>query len=284
MIKTILVPTAGSPCDAAAFETAIQVARAFGARLDFLHVRVETAAVLAAASWGGSATITGDLVERWEREAVAREAAAAQAVRGVCAARGVPIGTTEAGLSAQWHREVGEEPDIVVRHGRASDLMVIARPAGQTGVALETIETALLDGGRPLLIPAAGVSDLPADTVVIAWKPSASAARAVAAALPFLLRAKHIIVQTVVEGHRPDPDDVGRLVHGLRRHGLEVTTRHIAVVNKAPAAALFEAAKLSGAGLVVMGGYGHNRLREFVFGGFTQHVLRSAELPVLMAH
>ena len=105
---------------------------------------------------------------------------------------------------------------------------------------------------------------------------------AVTASLPFIARARHVVVMTVEEGGRSE-DQPDRLVDNLGWHGCRVTAERIAAEGREPADALLAAAQ-GRAGLLVMGGYGHGRLREWVFGGFTQRVLADAPLPVLMAH
>jgi nucleotide-binding universal stress UspA family protein len=148
---------------------------------------------------------------------------------------------------------------------------------------LDTIEGALIDSGRPLLIPpAAPLTALP-ETVAIAWKATPQAARALTAALPFLSMAKQIFVLTVAEDQRAPEEEADRLMAGLRRHGVPVSVRHLRPeAHRAPDTLLAAAAEHKA--LLVMGGYGHSRLREWIFGGFTLHVLRGAEVPVLMAH
>jgi len=100
--------------------------------------------------------------------------------------------------------------------------------------------------------------------------------------MPFLARAREIVVITVEEEADRD-DEAERLVRNLAWHGLAATTLRLTPEPKGAAATLLAAAG-DRADLLVMGGYGHSRLREWVFGGFTQLVLADAALPVLMAH
>ena len=286
MIKTILVPATGSDTDDAVFMSALAVARAFEAHIDFLHVRVDAGAMAAAmASDGSGAMITG-LVDRIEQEADEREEKAKQLFQRFCAREGLPIDEPtpgQPGPSAQWVRQIGDEPYRVAEYGRAVDLLVTGRPAGGEGVAIDTIEAALLESGRPVLIPpAAPLAALP-ETIVIAWKAAPEAARAVTAAMPLLSTAKQILILSVTE--KPGlSDEAGvRLATNLGRHGLQGSARHLPP-DASGAADTLLAAAANEAALVVMGAYGHSRLREWIFGGFTQHVLRGAEVPVLMMH
>jgi len=284
-IKTILVPATGSDTDDAVFMSALAVARAFDAHIDFLHVRVDAAAMAATmASDGSGAMITG-LVDRMEQEADQREEKAKQLFQRFCAREGLPISEApgQPGPSAQWVRQIGDEPYRVAEYGRTADLLVIGRPAGGEGVSFDTIEAALLESGRPVLIPpAVPFAPLP-ETIVIAWKAAPEAARAVTAAMPLLSTAKQILILTVAEKPGLSDEAAARLATNLGRHGLQVSPRHLPP-DASGAADTLLAAAANEAALVVMGAYGHSRLREWIFGGFTAHVLKGAAVPVLMAH
>jgi nucleotide-binding universal stress UspA family protein len=287
VIKSILVPATGSHADNAVFISALAVARAFGAHLDFLHVRVDAAAMAAtmASEGAGAAMLTG-LVDRIEQEAEQREESAKQLFQRFCAREELPLGEGapgEAGPSAQWVRQTGDEAYWVAQYGHTADLAVIGRPAGGEGVSVDTIERALLNTGRPVLLaPTIPFTALP-ETVVIAWKAAAEAARAVTAAMPLLYFAKRILVLTVAEEQGLSDEEGARLVTSLRRHGFQAQARHLEPAAHGAAETLLAAAA-DEAALVVMGAYGHSRLHEWIFGGFTQHVLRGAEVPVLMMH
>ncbi len=294
MIKTILVPATGSDADAAVFASALAVGRRFDAHLDFLHVRVDatTIATSMAADGAGGAAMVGGLVEQLDQEASRREERARRHFDEFCAREGLaivetppdPSGPAPSGPSAQWTHRIGAEAYWLAEHGRATDLMVVGRPADDQGVAPETIETALLDSGRPVLIPSAAPLAVLPETIVIAWKATREAAHAVTAALPFLELAKEITVLTVAEEADLSSEEGRQLITNLRWRGLQVSGGRLQPDAHSPADALLAAASERQA-LLVMGGYGHSRLREWIFGGFTQHVLQTAAaVPVLIAH
>ena len=106
--------------------------------------------------------------------------------------------------------------------------------------------------------------------------------KAVAAALPFIRKASGVVILTVPESDDPDPS-VARLARALRRHN-SVEVRSLPRGSAEPVEVLLKAAEDAKATLLVMGGYGHTRLREAVFGGFTRAVMENAPMPVLMAH
>lgn len=287
MIKTILVPSTGSDTDTAVFASALAVARRFAAHLDFLHVRVDAAAMaVTMASDGGGATMVGSLVDRLEEEADRREEKAKQLFQSFCRCEALALKDTPAGPpgpSAQWLREIGAEPYWVAEYGRAADLVVIGRPDDGEGISLETFEGALIESGRPLLMPpAAPLAALP-ETIAIAWNGTREAARAVSAATPFLSIAKQIVILTVAEEERVSGEEAARLMSNLRWRGVPVSARHLQPAAREAADTMLAAAGEQAA-LLVMGGYGHSRLREWIFGGFTRRVLQGAAVPVLMAH
>ena len=287
MIKTILVPATGSDRDNAVFASALIIARAFAAHLEFLHVRPDAASTaVAMASDGGGATMVGGLITRLEEEASRREEKAKQLFESFCQREGLALRDAPSdpqGPSAQWCREIGAEPYWVAEYGHAADLLVIGRPGEDEGVSLDTVEGALIDSGRPLLIPPAVPLTAVPETIAIAWKATPQAARALTAASPFLSMAKQIVVLIVAEDQRAPEEEADRLMAGLQWQGLPVSVRHLRPQAHSAADTLLSAAG-EHAALVVMGGYGHSRLREWIFGGFTLRVLRGANVPVLMAH
>jgi nucleotide-binding universal stress UspA family protein len=288
MIKTILVPATGSDLDIAVFRSALTVARAFAAHLEVLHVHVDAAAVAAAmvsdAGVGVGATVIG-MVDQIEEDASRREAKARQSFQEFCAREQVVLADTpiaQGAPSAQWLRQRGDQAYWVAELGRSADLHIIGRRTDDPGVSVDTIETALFGSGRPVLIsPAAGLATLP-ETIVIAWKATPEAARAVGAAMPLLSTAKQILIVTVAEDQGSDEEGV-RLLTSLRWHGFNVSMSRLPPGPQGAASTLLAAAAEQAA-LVVMGAYGNSRLRQWNFGGFTRHVLRGAEVPVLMMH
>jgi nucleotide-binding universal stress UspA family protein len=286
MIKTILVPVTGRSADAVAYLAAIEVARALHAHLDFLHVRIDPAEIAAAlATDFGGGMVSARMIDELEAEAAQREDRVRKFVQDFCERERIQLGAAPAGyqgVTAQWHREIGTEDRWIGEYGRTSDLIVMARPTKLEDAGRFTLEAALLDTGRPLLIPAAISRTM--ETIAIAWKSTREAARAVTAAGPFLAKAKRIVILIVAEGDHVDQQSGARLLATLQRHNAETEARYLQRDTSSAADALLATAAEIGCGLLVMGGYSHSRLRELVFGGVTAHVLRGTDLPVLMAH
>ena len=141
-----------------------------------------------------------------------------------------------------------------------------------------------MDTGKPLLIaPSAPPASL-GRRVVIAWKDTPEAARAVSCALPFIGQAEQVTIVTVLDDADANDDSGARLLRALRWHNQAVQVRTLPRGGASAVEVLHREAEALGADLLVMGGYSHSRLREVVFGGFTRSTLGNASIPVLMAH
>src|SRR5262245_36705750 len=158
MIKTILVPATGNDMDIAVFRSALTVARAFAAHLEFLHVHVDALA-MAARMVSHVGVGVGDAVSRLadqiEEDAGRLEAKARQSFQEFCARERLVLADTpiaQEAPSAQWLRQVGDQAYWVAEMGRSADLLIIGRPTDDPGVSIDTIETALFGSGRPVLI------------------------------------------------------------------------------------------------------------------------------------
>ncbi|HTQ33325.1 MAG TPA: universal stress protein [Stellaceae bacterium] len=289
MIKTILVPANGTETDAASYVAALPILRGFGAHLDALHVRVDPVEVaVAMTTEGAGGTLLDGIIEGLTREADDAEAKARAMFEEFCRRESL-LNAAEPGAngspSAQFNVKTGQQTRWMTALGTTADLAVAARGSSDDPSAgRATLEALLLETGRPLLIPGivAPAGGEFTQRVSIAWKPTPQAARAVAYAMPLLLRAKDVAVLTVDE-EESGPGAAQRLVRYLGWHGVNATATRLTADAKGGAAALLGAARTRG-GLLVMGGYGHTRLREWVFGGFTASVLDHADIPVLMAH
>ncbi len=287
MFKSLLVPTTGGPGDAAVFATARLAAQTFGAHLEFLHVRVDTSEVLMSMTAGGVGG--GDavqvVIDRMDAEADATATTARQAVADLLAGAGIPLRDEPDGSfpSAQISQETGNQSAWVAQYGRFADLVLMGRGGPDDGAA-ETLEAALMDTGKPLLIAPATAPDTLGKRIVIAWKDTPEAARAVSCALPFIGQADQVTIVTVLDDADAKDESGSRLQRALRWHNKAVEVRTLLRGSASAADVLHREAEALGADLMVMGGYSHSRLREVVFGGFTRRTLGSAGIPVLMAH
>ena len=173
------------------------------------------------------------------------------------------------------------------REARGVDAFVALRPNGGPEDPEQLVEGVLFGSGRHLfLIPDGQVPRPEFRSVLVAWNGSRESARALSEAMPYLSRAKAITVVVVDEGH---PTELQALVghdavRHLKHHGLEARLRRVLDREHDVGRALVEEAERLEADLMVMGGYGHSRIREMLLGGVTQELLHSAPLPLVIAH
>jgi nucleotide-binding universal stress UspA family protein len=288
MSRYILVPSTGATTDEPVFAAALMVARLLPAHLEFLHVRVDVQATLtamASADTGGGIGY-GEILETLEQEVASRQKKAETAFRDFCERERVPVTAdpTTTLPSAEWRMETGDEPAWLAEHGRAADLVVIGREREGEPVAMDILEAALMETGRPVLIAPPQAKRELSGVVAIAWKNRPEAARAVAAAQPFLRMADQIIIFSVIEDAHTDEQSCDRLRHALSWRNPQTTVRCLSHGDHPPVDTLLTAAAAVKADMLVMGGYGHSRVREVIFGGFTRRVLSHADMPVLMTH
>jgi nucleotide-binding universal stress UspA family protein len=148
------------------------------------------------------------------------------------------------------------------------------------------IDSVLLGSGRPILIvPFFREGAIKFDRILVCWDGSQNAARAVADGMPFLTRAKQVeVVRVAINGSGDDGMSTLDIGHHLSRHGGAVEVSKIAAHNEKVSVRIRSHAALQSVDLIVMGGYGHSRLREWVLGSETREMLESTAVPILMSH
>ena len=170
---------------------------------------------------------------------------------------------------------------------RRFDLSVVGQPEpDKPGPDDLIVEAALFESGRPVLVvPYIQRTGLQLDRVMVGWDGSRNAARAVADAMPLLVRAKTTEV-VIVTGEPAKSDEIpgADIAHHLARHGAKVEVKQIVAIDTDVANTILSHAADSSADLLVMGGYGHSRLREFILGGATRGILAAMTVPTLMSH
>jgi nucleotide-binding universal stress UspA family protein len=255
---------------------AVALARQHRAHLTALHV-IDVALPVMAMGDGGGAVIA-ELMEQMRQTALKAgaqlQAAFQEAIR-------------REGIMGEWRQVEGSAAELVALHGRYADLLVLGQDDPESDHA-GLLEAVLFDSGRPVLaIPFAGTFPQIGRRVLVGWNASREASRAVHDALPLLAKAESACVFLAnpkrglgAHGEEPGAD----IARHLARHGLKVEVAKAVADDVADSALLLNHASDMGADLLVMGAYGHSRLREFILGGVTRSLLREMTVPVLLSH
>lgn len=291
MLKKILVAAAGSTQTDVALETAAALAHPYGAHVECLRIHPDPAQALATSSSAdmGSGLVIAELLQAMKDDDNRRTKKARQTFDEFCTRRTIDVTERPGGRSdvtASWSERTGIETECVIDRAYFSDLSVLEHPSGGGGFSPISAGSVLLRSGRPMLV--AGPEPLTSfpKTIAIAWKQAAESARAMTAALPLLAKAERVVVISINEDLRRESESrlsLDNAVDYLRWHRLTVEARFGNDPVNGVDMMLGEV-KTSRAQLLVMGGYGHSRLRELIFGGFTRRVLNGINMPVLLSH
>ena len=285
--RKILVPLMGTARDAQVLPAAFEVAKAFGSHVAAVFVRPDPTTVVPYLGEGVSAGVLQEIMDA-SRKAANLSAAAARAAFDKAAreagATTFDVAAAANGLGASFAVRDGMVPDVIADEAQLSDLVVFDVPVDAKDVTLrDMLEAALLHGRKPMLLVPHRAAKIVGAKAAIGWDGSAVAAYAVSAAMPLLQRAEAIEILNVTAGPI-DTMQMDRLRDYLRLNGLSAVEHGINPGSHGAAAALVDGAQRASAGLLVIGGYGHSRLRELVLGGVTRHVLAHVTMPILMAH
>jgi nucleotide-binding universal stress UspA family protein len=277
-LKNLLVHIDDTPHCAHRLDVAAKLARDFGAHLSGIYV-VPLPVVPAMMSTGYFPEGFIEEQEKLERERAkkAKETFDAYMAR--------------AGIASEWRQREGALASIVSMNARYADLAIVSQadPAGLPGheVAALPAEVALTSGRPVLIIPYIGPGRSVATHVMVGWNASREATRAVNDAIPLLQRAKKVTVLSVdpeggTAGHGQIPSaDIS--LH-LARHGVKVEAAQTVTGEIDVGDAILSRAADLGADLIVIGAYGHSRMREFILGGATRHLLQHMTVPLLISH
>jgi nucleotide-binding universal stress UspA family protein len=177
--------------------------------------------------------------------------------------------------------------DVAAREARTADAFVALRPNGASRGAEELVEGVLFGSGRHVwLLPTRKSAKAAFDRILVAWSGSRESARALAEALPYLHKAKEAVVVVIDETSATEGQAiVGKdAINHLRHHGITAVLHRAIVRDNDIAATLIAEARRLKSDLIVMGGYGHSRLREWLLGGATYKLLHKSPVPLLIAH
>lgn len=286
-IKRILCCIDGSGDTEPGLPTAMMLALAHDACVDVLHVQLEPREALPVAADGMTASLADDIISGVEEEGQRRAARAEAAFRQAVADAGVetiaPDSEVPSGAAASFRMKQGREANVIAAEGPLYDLIVLGRRHGEgEPPASPTMEAAIMETGRPVLVAPPTVPASLGRRPVVAWRATIPGVHALQGALPILRQAGSVKVVTVDEAaNRALPGDVARY---LAYHDVRAEAASVSADGREAGQAILEEAAGCDADLLVMGAYAHGRLRQLVLGGVTSTVLRSASLPLLLAH
>jgi nucleotide-binding universal stress UspA family protein len=287
MLRTILIPVRGDGKGEGVLDHALALGRRFNAHLAVVHCRPRPEDMLpfgvyAPASFKeqirSSATAMAD-VEEGRVKALFQDYCSRHDLVVVDSIGAAPRDRP----SASFSEATGKQAAVVAIRGRLADIIAVAQPDRDLDLGFNTLEAALLETGKLVLLCPRVQVDRIGQHVAIGWNGSAEAASAVGAALPILLAADQVSVLSAVTGGRIDltPEDLQAYLssHDVRAK-LETFDAGATEVGQG----LLKAARDTGSDVLLLGAYGHSRRRSLVMGGVTQHVIDHARLPVLLIH
>ena len=266
-------------------EAALIAARRFNSHIVGLHSLTTEYAVVFGGEMGFS--ISSEVDRTLEREGHERRDQARRLFRDFMNARGVPLGSLPAGYkgpSASWREEDGRQNAVVGMSGRVYDLILVEQPEKLASIAEATLEDALFESGRPVLMVPKGIGEAMGEVIAVAWNGSTETALTVALGMPFLQQARQVVIVAVGPQHMPEPGPTGdELARTLERHGLSVSLRNAYGRQKPQGESFLKEALAAGADLILKGAYTQSRIRQMIFGGATRHIIMEARMPVIMA-
>jgi nucleotide-binding universal stress UspA family protein len=274
-IKTLMVDAGLDDAAEARVRLAAALAGRFGARLVGLVACAARPPVMG--PFGETAAVAEIVEAEVERVRAALQSAADR----------FEASAKEAGVASEWRSFLEYPAEALARECRAADLVVLGRGGEAEGHQCAAPGDVLMRAGRPILVAPPGVPALEAKTVLVAWKETREARRAVVDALPFLVAAERVAVLAVQDNDNEREqaqrhvEDVASM---LSRHGVAVSAEVATRAGQGVTDLLLGAAGRLGADLVVAGGYGHPRLLEWVLGGVTRDLLARAPVCCLLSH
>jgi len=285
MPRTILIPVRGDGKGEGILDHALALGRRFNAHLQAVHCRQRPQDMLPFSGMV-SAALRQQVVSSAKSLADEEERRVKALFEDYCRRADIvvvehPRAAPRDRPSASWSEATGQQAAVVGVRGRLADVTAVAQPDPRLNIGFRTLEAALLETGRlVLLCPPLPTREI-GRHVAIAWSGAAEAASAVAAALPILAAADRVSVLSALTGA---PLELGpeELRDHLASHGVDAATQTFDARPHAVAQGLLATARAAGADVLLMGAYGHDRRRELVMGGVTKHITDHADLPVLL--
>ena len=284
--KTILVPVSSPEASKSTLDTAFLVAKRWNSHLEILHVRADPRGLVPYTGEGMDGSMIEEIMDVTEREGADRAIQTKAMYEAFCAEHSLTVSDTpspDAGVTVSWREETGREDEVVALKGRLYDLIVVGRPLPDSPLPSPiTLEAALHDTGRPILVaPPEAPTDI-GKHIAIAWEASPEAARTIAVSIQALAEAEKITILAPQLSQRL-PLEPSDLVDRLVWHGVTADIHEFDAQSGDLGAAFLAQTAAAGADMLVKGAYSQSRLRQMVLGGRTRHILAHTTVPALLA-
>ena len=279
-MKTILVPMDNHDMRSA-LETALLLGQRNNSYIEGFALRWQVIELVA-----GIDVMGGVPLDKFKEDVEEEAKKAKQVFKIFMQEHGVPRSTeTTESVSFGWLDDASEGESFIGSYGRVFDVIVMKRRDEHSGPMHDrAIEAGLFESGRPILLSPPLPPRQIATNVLIAWNCSTEQARAIALAMPLLQTADRITVLTVISGTGVAGPSAEQLIRYLRRNGIVAEAKRVELDSRSTGEAILATAQSLGCDLLIKGAYTQSRLRQWIFGGATQHVLENAALPVLLAN
>lgn len=290
-IKTILVPFGGQDTEIGTLQTALSLAKLYNAHVEVWHVSPNPYKEVTLYS-GPSMAIPyfdEETIKALKEFYVENRKEAKSKYFKIIRENKIPHLDNPGNVmtpSVSFHWANGDVEHIISTRARLTDLIVLCRSPKRGGSRFpDVIDSCLFKTGKPvLLIPPGKSARRLNGKAVIGWNASIESSRAVNASLPLLQKGKALIVTAMTNEAKNFPIPAKDLAEHLERHEIATKVLQVDTGKTSPSEILLKAVKNMDAGLLVIGAYTHSRLREVILGGVTDHMLRKANIPVLMMH
>lgn len=287
-IRRMLVPVTGRPSDLETLKTALVFAKRMQSHVDALFVRADAAEFLPVMGEGYSGIVAQDILDAVDSAGDELAKKAREHVEAAAEAMSVPITSHNApgaNPSIAFYQAKGPVFAVLQQESQLTDLIVYTHPDQDASAEMASVLPDLLLGcRRPFLIAPEKAPDVIGKHVVVAWNAGQEAASALRQARTFLPYADRVQVAMVSEDKETAKAEIALPITYLECHGVKAEPIIIEDKVRNPGETIIARFEETGADLLIMGAYGHSRVREFIFGGATRFVLHEAKFPVFMAH
>jgi nucleotide-binding universal stress UspA family protein len=287
-IKTILVPIDGSKESFTALDRVFVVAERFGAHIKALHVMQSASEVAAAGFFNLPANLRKNAQTSVDKAAMERAMELQEQFEARCLDRNIPLNqlpTGQSGPTAEWHQEVGDIDTTLIRHGRASDVIVVSKPRvreeslrrSPLGQAIEAI---LIRTGRPVLIAPPESIAKKYTRVAFGWNDSIECTRALAMTMPWLVQMDEVTILVA----KKKESSVKVLIEYLAWHDVKANIALLDGKGNSDGEAILSVCSEIGAEGLIIGGFSRSRASQLLFGGVTQYLLVNTNIVTVMVH